>query len=213
MRDKEGREPYFIMTEDGQGELEIYCQRVSSWEGFRGYVEKIILPGIEDFKKTFCSVVLDLTSDLDDMCARYIERKSKITHLSDLDYGKGWSEAEKEFKFIDELLAVMPVTFITHAGEKEIMWQGEKIKVLAPSLSKKALNYINCKVDTIMYIQAATINNSTPSLVIEPTMGTIAGSRFSNLIGTFPIDINDMTKTFTMMQHTFEGKEKKNDKF
>lgn len=210
MKDLSGKEPLFIMTEDGSGELEIYSQRVTSWEGFTQLVKHVIIPKKKEIIEQHSCIVIDLISDIDEWSGRFVEKENKISHLSDLEYGKGWCEQEKVLKDIFlPLLNVLPITFIAHSTEKEIIWQGEKIKLQAPLLSKRALNFINGKVDLIAFILPASKMNENSQLVIEPSIGHIAGSRYKSIIGTYEIDNADMSKTYAAIQTSFNKEKKK----
>lgn len=204
-RTSDGREPLFIATEDGHSALEIFCQRVTSWEGFSRLCDHIS-KNADTVKSQHSCLVLDLVTDLDQWCAQAVAKKHSVAHIADMDFGKGFALTKEEFQSqLTKLLGVLPVTYIAHATEKEINWNGEKLKVQAPSLSKGALDWVNGKVDMIGYISPANSKKEKAQLLFAPEKGTIAGTRFPQLARAFDIDYRNIAATFTEIQNTFEG--------
>ena len=202
-RTSDGREPLFIATEDGHGALEVYVQRVTSWEGFARLCDHISQNGQTIAGQHSC-IVLDLVTDLDQWCGQAIAKKFNVTHISDMDYGKGFSLAKEEFQSqLNKLMAVLPITYIAHAAEKELLWNGEKIKVQSPSLSKGALDFINGKVDSIIYLSPATSKKDKAELLCRPEKGTIAGTRFPQLARSFEVDYVNPQYTIAAIQTAF----------
>lgn len=202
-RTSDGREPLFIATEDGHSALEIYCQRVTTWEGFARLCDHIV-KNAETIKGQHSCIVLDLVTDLDQWCGQFIAKKYNVAHISDMDFGKGFSLTKEEFQLqINKLMGVLPLTYIAHASEKEINWNGEKIKVQSPSLSKGALDFTNGKVDLIGYISPASSKKEKAELLFKPEKGTIAGSRFPQLARSFEIDYANPTSTMAAIQAAF----------
>lgn len=201
----DGREPLFIATEDGHHALEVYSQRVTSWDGFKKLVE-IIVKNQEILRKQHSCLVIDLISDLDQWCQEYVAKKKGVEHLADLDFGKGFSLAKQEFQSaIHQLLSVLPVTFICHSAEKELQWNNEKVKVQAPALSKSALEFVNGKVDIIMWVIPANNKKLTPELTMRNTTTAIAGSRYKQLVKNFPFYPDDPARTYADVQKAFAG--------
>lgn len=207
-RTSDGREPLFIATEDGHSALEIYCQRVTTWDGFARLCDHIV-KNAETIKAQHSCIVLDLVTDLDQWCGQWIAKKFNVTHISDMDFGKGFSLTKEEFQVqLNKLMGVLPLTYIAHASEKEVNWNGEKIKVQAPSLSKGALDFVNGKVDMIGYISPASSKKEKAELLFKPEKGTIAGSRFPQLARTFEINYADASSTMAAIQAAFTGETK-----
>lgn len=204
-RTADGREPLFIATEDGHNALEVYVQRVTTWDGFARLCDHIV-KNTETIRSQHSCIVLDLITDLDQWCGQHIAKKNNVAHISDLDFGKGFSLTKEEFQTqLTKLGGVLPITYIAHAAEKEINWNGEKIKVQSPSLSKGALDWVNGKVDMIGYISPANSKKQKSELIFCPEKGTIAGSRFPQLARSFSIDYAHPEKTMTEIQSAFQG--------
>lgn len=203
----DNKEPLFISTEDGQGILQIYNQRVYNWEGFKNVV-KYIINKQEEVKKTFSCIVFDLVSDLDIFCEKYICDKYSVSSLSDLHYGKGTALFSAELRSnIQPLYDIMPCVFITHAKEKEFSYQGEKEKIQAPTLSRRAFDYVNDKVDCTGFIIPATKDKETPYITFKPSKMAVAGTRYPFLLETnFPLNYKDMKSSYKEIDNYFKIK-------
>ncbi len=207
-RDSEGREPLFIATEDGHGALEVYRDRVTSWEQFLASKDKLV-KNSDAIKKAHSCLVLDLISDLDQMCSDYLCARAKVRHISDLgDFGKGFAIQAAEFQgAIRPLFDILPITFIAHSADKEIQWNGEKVKSQSPSLSKRCMEYVNGKVDAIMWIAPANSKKEYPEITMRNTTTSIAGCRFRQLNRAFRYYPEAPDRTFQDMQKIFAGEE------
>lgn len=201
--DKTGKPPLFIATEDGHNALEVYCQRVTSWEGFKKLVD-LLVKETKTVREQHSCLIVDLVSDLDNWCGEFVAKKFGKAHIADLDYGKGFSLQKQEFQtVIRQLFEVLPITFVCHGAEKEMMWNGEKIKTQAPSLSKGCLEYINGKVDVIMWMSPANTRKMSPEVSMKNTTTSIAGTRYRQLARNFVLDVNDPSKTYGEIQKVF----------
>ncbi len=203
MRDKQGRPPLFVQTEEGSGELRLQRALIRSWEGFQKFVG-VVETNKARLQTEHSNFVIDLVSDLDDMCTAYICDKHKVASLSDLEYGKGQYLQRKAFKeAMFKLMAILPVSFIAHSGEREIIWNGEKIKIQSPTMSKGALEFVNGKVDTIMWIQPAGLKVEYPMIIVENTLTCISGSRYPQLVGRYRYDPKDPGKAVRDIEAAF----------
>jgi hypothetical protein len=203
----DGRLPLFIATEDGHHALEVYVQRVSGWDGFCKLVVYLKKNEAAVRKQHSCLVV-DVLTDLDDMCSEFVSAREKVKHLSDLEYGKGFAMQKMEMQNqLRVLFDILPVTFITHTTEKEMMWNNEKLKMQSAALSKGTLNYVNGKVDLIIMILPANNKKLQPELTMRNSTTCIAGSRYKQLVRNFPFDTANPGKTYDLLQKTFAGSE------
>ena len=210
------KEPLFITTEDGHGAIEVYAQSVleetalpdqkeKHWKKFLR-VRDFIVKNREEIRKSYSCIVIDLVSDLDDMATDYILKKFKVSALADLEWGKGWTLQHAEFKDgITPLFDVLPVVFITHSREKDWTYNGEKVKIQAPTMSSRCFDYVNGKVDLIGWIVPAGTKNDKPYLTFRPSKMAIAGSRF-NFLATKDFELNymDMQKSYTDVAEYFK---------
>ncbi len=207
----DGREPLFIPTEDGHGALSVYkTEKIKDWVQFKGLIARTLKPNWESLRKEHSCIVLDLATDLCNKCENYISKeKHNVDFIGDVGaYGKGWVELTDEFtREIDVLLGILPVIFICHAKEKELMWNGEKVKLQTPDLSKGVLNYINGKVDAIIWVNAAPVGDVVASISLQNTTDHIGGCRYPWMVKVFPFYTQDVKKTYQIMQQTFTKKE------
>lgn len=200
--DESGKPPAFIMTEDGKGVLDLNANRITSWDDFKRLVREIKKQKVDFIKEHSC-IVLDLVSDVDQWCTEFVCDQENVKSLADLGFGKGFSLKKTEFlPQIRTLMDIAPCTFIAHTHEKEIMWNGEKLKTQSPTLDKSSLDYINGKVDAIMWL-APPSKKGEGKLIIEPSQTCIAGSRFPQLVGSWKINPTDMNATYIELQKRF----------
>lgn len=215
-----GKEPLFITTEQGHNAISVYAQSVLSddgndWEKFIK-VRDYIISNANDIREQHSCIVIDLISDLDDMCTTYILKKNKVKSLADLEWGKGWSLQQTEFQSgINPLFRICSIVFITHTKERELSYNGDKIRTQSPTLSSRAFDFINGKVDIIGFIVPANNKREKPTLTFRPSTMAIAGSRFSFMTTDFILDYEDMQGSYNKINDFFQKnitKEKTNDK-
>ena len=205
--DKKG--PLFIMTEDGESTLEISKARVKDWVSFTKLVD-LLETKSKEIKEQYSCFVVDLISDLDIWCAEWVARQNQVSHISDLGFGKGFAQQADEFrKQITRLMAVLPCLFIAHTSEKEVNMQGSVVKVQAPNLSKRILEFVNGKVDTIMFIKPQA-GDKPGAIVIQPSTLALTGSRYPKLIGEHSFNGNEAAEIFKKLDSLFNREEAKN---
>jgi hypothetical protein len=202
---KDGRQPLFIPTEDGLGGLSVFSTPiVTRWEGFKAIVDQLTKDRTDLVKNHSC-IVLDLVTDLDLMCVDYISKKYGVSHPSDLEFGKGWFLLKQEFQpTIRFLMSLLPVTFVTHTKEKEITWQGEKMRTQSPALSMGSLEYIGGKVDLIAWFLPVNAQRAHPEITMKSSTTCIAGCRYPQLVRDFIFYPAEPKKTYDEIQLTFE---------
>lgn len=188
MVDQQGRKPNFIMTEEGASSQNVHAIRVTSWDGF-----KRLVTHLENNKATLAqeasTIVIDILGDLDTWASSYVAQQKRVEYVGDLEHGKGWKLLKDTLQIeLSRLLALAPVTFVCHTAEKEIDVNGEKVKTQAPSLSKACLEYVNGKVDAIIWIDPATTTKGYSQLSLVPTKAAIAGCRQTACNKLYPYD-------------------------
>lgn len=203
--DRDKKEPLFIATEDGHHALEVYAVKVTSWPGFLKLME-LLEKNQETIRGNHSCFVVDLVSDLDTMCSEFVAEKNNVRHLADMEFGKGFALQKQEFQAaVRRLLDILPTTFIAHSQEKDLMWNGEKIKVQAPSMSKGCLEFVNGKVDVIMWLVPSSTKKLEPEITMKNTTTSIAGTRYKQLARTFRFNPNDPGETYREIQKVFAG--------
>ncbi len=188
MVDKEGRVPLFLASEKGHTSLRVSAANITSWDGLLKCTD-LLEKEVTRVKAEHSTIVLDLISDFDAWCGTAIATKKNVEYVGDLEMGKGWKLMRDEFqKNITRIFNLLPVTFIAHTQDKKITWNGEQITTQAPSLSKAALDFVNGKVDAIMFINPSNSKKEFPEITMQPSTAHIAGSRQRALCRAFRYD-------------------------
>lgn len=196
MIDSAGREPLFLASEDGHGSVRVSSARVNSWDGMLKCVD-FLEANVARIKNEHSCIVLDVTTDFDAWCSTYVAQKKKVEYVGDMEQGKGWKLLNDEFqRVITRIMTLAPVTFIAHAQEKRVKVNGEEAVTVAPALSKGAMNYINGKVDQIMFIVPSSSKKLVPEVSMWPNSAYIAGARQTALCRSFSYDPANPGKTW-----------------
>lgn len=204
-----GKEPLFITTEDGHHNLDVSVENIHNWDGFKQAVIKIE-KNKDLIQKQFSSIVIDLVSDLDGWCEDYVCKQLNIKHVSDALYSKGYSEHRKEMRReMAKLFAVLPITFIAHAKDKEVEINGSKYMKIIPSLSKGCLEYINGKVDLVGYVLQATTKKPVPSITFKANALLEVGTRYPHMARDFELSTTDMKTSYQAIETEFTNGLKK----
>lgn len=188
MHDASGRIPLFVATEEGHGTLNVSRAKLSGWEGFLKFLA-YVEANKQRLVNEHSTFVVDLMSDLDSWCSTAVATKKNIEYIGDLEQGKGWKLLKDELhKGLTHLMQLLPVTFICHATEKRMTYNGEQIITTAPSLSKAAFEFINGKVDAIMMIVPASQKKLHPEVTCQNSLAWIAGCRQKSMQRSFAYD-------------------------
>lgn len=151
--------PYFVATEPGHKALEVFKSDVSNWEDFKDVARHLITD--EHAHKT---VVIDTITNLVDFCAASIYEEHHISHMSDLEWGKGFSLVRDEFKRVLVPLcnSKVGVVFVAHDMLREMEFHGAKRDVWCPNVIKTARTVLNQLVDFIgrMYVDSVEENKA-----------------------------------------------------
>lgn len=189
MGDDTGRTPLFLATEDGHNSLSVSAVRLTDgWESLLRFADWIETNKEQLVNEHSC-IVVDLVSDLDSWCGTWVAKQKKVEYVGDLDQGKGWKILREKFQEpMSRLMALRPCVFVAHSQEKRVQWNAEQIVTQAPSLGKGSLEYVNGKVDTIMYIVPANSKKEFPAISMRPNLAYIAKSHQRALCREFPFD-------------------------
>lgn len=188
----------FFATEPGHKEQEIYkwfCEETvddvnketgevteitiqrdpSNWDHFRQCV-------LEMTKQTeFKCLIIDTADNLFDWCQAYVRRRDKITHESDLGFGKGYDALKKEFGAPINYLAQKGygVIFLSHAKESDVEERNRKFTKTDTTLPNTAKKIIHPLVDYILYFHAD--ENGNRLIRTKGTQAINAGDRGGQL--------------------------------
>lgn len=184
--------PLFVLTEDGDIALNLYGERVSSWDGFLK-LQRTIIENAEEIRRQYSCIVYDLVTELDEECARHICNREGVSYIGDLPHGKGWTLQKQAFRAaLKPLMDIMPCVFICHSKDRDIPHSTKKdAKQTIPLLSNSALEFVTGKVDLIAYLGAIK-GSKNIRLSMTSTESLLAGSRFPSIAKDYLIDINDI---------------------
>lgn len=145
--------PYFIATEPGHKALEVFKTDVNTWDDFKDVCRQLITDKTHGFK----TVVIDTITNLVDQCAAHVYEEHDISHMSDLEWGKGFALVRDEFKKVLVPLcnSNLGVVMIAHDTLREMEFKGAKRDIWCANLIKTASTVVNQLVDFIgrMYIE------------------------------------------------------------
>jgi hypothetical protein len=140
---------YFLATEVGYRGLRIRKSDIADWHTARAAAKALQKAG-----KKYGPIIVDTVDKLYTLCEAYTCDKLAISHLSDEDWGKGYSECRKEFdKFITTLSQIgVGLILITHTEEREVKRRGGgTYDRIVPTMSKQARQVIEPLVDIWTY--------------------------------------------------------------
>lgn len=185
--------PLFLATEAGTNALEVYEAPISSWPEFLETAAEIA-KGDHPFK----TIVIDTADNLWKFCSDYICKKMKITHESDLEWGKGWSLVRDEFLRAVTKLSLLPygLVFISHADEKEFKTRTGTITKYVCSLPKGGREVLLGMVDIILFATSEVSKDGERRLLrTQPSENYEAGGRIP-LPDPLPLDYPAYKKAF-----------------
>ncbi len=164
--------------EDGLNALRVAQVPIDDWATFIEFCGEIKAGG-----HGYRTVVVDTVDILYGFCKKAVLDKYKVTHESDLDWGKGWSVVSDEFQIVLSHLALQGVglVFISHSELSTIKPKNApEYTRIVPTCSKKAWEFLSGFVDHILFLDTAqTQNGESRALYCAPTELVEAGSRWS----------------------------------
>lgn len=207
MKDERGKYPFFILAEDGQGDLELDAVRIYNWQDLLDFVDKEIVGNQkfrEKLKNEHSCLVFDPINFIDDMAADHVSKANKVTYIGDLPHGKGWNAHELAFKTLfQRFVNFMPCVFLAHLTDREFLYNAETVKILAPTLGKRTMRYVNSVVDIIGFCAPANSQREHRSVIFRPELGRVAKSRFAHMNRTFVNKEGAAAQTWAEMQKVF----------
>lgn len=186
MRNSQGKPPYFVFTEKGNGVTQPWGQEITNWTGFLRLRDILLGTKKEELLERFGNLVFDVISDFEDLAGKYVADKAKVSNIADLAHGKGWVLHEEALKDgLLPLMNVMPCTFIAHVKDKQILNNGELVTILTSNLGKRAFNFLNGKVDFIMYFEPPHKKAEHVEISMRSELSRTAKSRYPQMNRSF----------------------------
>lgn len=176
----------FISTEPGLNHLDTYQLPVRSWEDFHFACEKIRY-GNHQFE----TIIIDTVDNLYKMCSDHICKMNKISHPSDLKWGKGFGLVNKEFQGHINGLARLDygLFLISHSQDKEIdLGNGKTMIKTFPTLPDSSRKFILGLVDLVLFFCVDRDNKRV--IHTKPSIHFEAGDRTNRLDPIIPMDYN-----------------------
>ena len=175
-----------LATESGYGGMEAFVQPINTWDEFTAAVKD--LHGDHHFKL----VAVDTVDVLAAFCQASVMRAQRVTHPSDLEWGKGWELVEKEFQLVVGPLMKNPafgVVFIGHSDEREIKRSfGEAISAHAPAVGPKSIRkFLTGACDFVFFAEAVTDDNGKTIRVIHTSPGELWVAKQRDIPGRPPL--------------------------
>lgn len=199
----------FLLTEEGTKHLSVKAFHIKNWVDFLdklATIESAVRVGQFPFK----TIVIDTVDNLSDFCEEFICKKFSINQLGDLSYGKGFTAYKNEFKRNVRRVTQLGLglMFISHAEAKEISidavmspyapmmadQQTGKVKMIVPTIEKRAYQFISGLVDMILYLEIDSTNQRV--INTKPTKHFEAGDRSGRLPAVLPLDYNELVKAY-----------------
>jgi hypothetical protein len=203
---------FFLMTEPGAENLRVYQRAVADWNTFVSYLDLL-----DENRKRFKTVVLDIADPLYDFCLRQICKDKNLEHPNEAgDYGQTWKKVNSEFeKQCSRLLPMNSgrgLVLISHEKSKEIDVVGEDkpVERIIPTMERHCMEYFNGKVDMIAYY---CFKKSKRKIIIQGDEFLEAGCRceenFLNVSGekliSFPAG-NSAKESYKIFEDAFNNK-------
>jgi len=191
----------FLSTEPGLNHLEVFECPVGNWQAF---VEAV--RDIEASPTKFKTIIVDTIDNLYLFCRDYMNKVNGVKHESDMDWGRGWSDIDGEFRRqITRLTQIrtVGVCFVSHSEEKEIKKRGAKESEfkIAHTLPNRARKVINPLADMILYM---SLDEKGERVIhTKETVEYEAGDRTGRLPDILPLDY----KAFLLAYYGSNGDE------
>lgn len=142
----------------------VHAANIESWGAFREVVRELKRPEVKDKYKT---IVIDTVGLLTDMCMKYICDINGVKELSEVPWGRGWTDFKKEFRTQINTIAQLGygVVFIAHSDTKRDNESGAIVSAL-PMMDKKPRESVIALVDFIMFLQKEPKDNNPEEITV-----------------------------------------------
>lgn len=198
----------FIETEPGLNALSVFKVQCDSWEAILSTCAELSAQ-----KHEFRTIVLDTVDNAYEFCLAHVCEKLKIEHPADLDYGKGWSAVNLEFKRVLTKLAAMPqgLIVISHSKVQEIKHKTGKYDKTVPTTG--GAKVVLGLMDLVLMVDIESVQTEEGirhrrTIHTKPTATYDAGDRTGRLPPELPLDYNEFIKAFNAATTTKKDKSK-----
>lgn len=184
---------FFLDTEGGLTDLEVFKEPVGDWQTFLEWCAAISAE-----PDRYDAVCIDTFDMLALYCTNYTNNKLGIAHESDADWGKGWKMANQEFTRALAKLAAMPelgLILIGHSKDVEIKTRNATYNKSVPSLSGQLKDTVINMADLILFCDFEDDEDGERRIIrTKPSRYWDAGERGKTprLPDTLPLDYKEL---------------------
>lgn len=150
--------------EQGTNALDnVYVQPIQTWGDLKKAATQLTRKKDELMEK-FENIIIDTADSAWDLCVKFICSQNGVQNLGDIEWGKGYDFAKKEFStiFRDLTYAGYGLVFISHSTEKTMKDErGNEYTQINPALPARPYDIINKMVDLIGYIREIELEDGT----------------------------------------------------
>ena len=161
---------------------------IDKWVTFKKLIKQL---ESSQAKEKYENIIIDTVDQAASLCEEYICQQNGIKSLSEIPFGKGYSEYGKELSNAFRKITMMGygVCFITHQEVKvNKNDKGEDYETIQPALDRRTLKIVNGMVDFILYVGSEWDSNGVNQryFYTRNTPRIVAGSRFGQLQPKIP---------------------------
>jgi hypothetical protein len=154
------KSPFFFRFEEGTKGLSTYGCNPVGWEEYKNYLRnlwKMRKKFKEDFP--FNYFIMDTVDLMFKQCHAYITHKHKITHASDMEWGKGWEFLVDEFARVAAFVQKFQVgvVMLSHSKETEFKTRTMSVHKWQPTLTGTGRRVVLPAVDIIGFCSYDTL--------------------------------------------------------
>lgn len=167
-----------LACEPGTGGVEAYELPIRSWDEYREACSML-----SKGEHKFTTVAIDTVDELWKFCTATTMAEHKITHPSDLEWGKGWQAVSDKFRLGVGYLASLGlgVWFVSHSKDVEIKQPIGTKTVTVPTVGGGCRDFLLGFCDHIFFATQVTLEDGRQERVIRTTASLAyeAGSRLT----------------------------------
>lgn len=172
---------YFLATERGHDFLSVYGSKVEDWTSFEKLVDSLCTQK-KDAKVKFTMAAIDVIDNLIGYAESHVCMLNKVTKISDIPYGGGWTQSKKmlmnEFQALNN--SGIGIVFITHAKDKELVKDSFKWTAVVTTMPTSTEEKILGICDFILYFHID--KNNKRSIRCNPTKYVLCAGDRSGLL-------------------------------
>lgn len=169
---------------------------ITKWTQLKNILVQLRSP---QAKEMYDTITFDTITIFWELCEQYIASQAGVSSIADIEWGRGYIAARKEFASTLREITMMGYGIIFTAHSETRIEKSEKkgeVAYITPLLPKRPYEIVNQLVDIIGYIaiEYDDNGNSERYLYTRPTSTVLAGSRFPYLAAKIPFGYKELTE-------------------